>query len=1053
MPLDFTRRSRYREDFGNQTLASRRRLKSFFAMTFDRLTVLLPCHSLEDLSLERSAEESEELLSAWSALYHPALLLHARALPHWVQADSPPDDPAASLTVLPRPAESQLPAGWLDQALAAGAAVVRNQTGREAMVADALARLPGEPPRFDAELVGDFLALGFCHFQVELLTRRLRYMSNLDESRFQERTLAAAQEAADGREEAAREQLHSAFDLLTEAREYFYPVETYLLDLTLVAPTTIGPSLRAELARGGPLNLLLSGETVQRMAQREPQTLAALREGLEKEQVTIIGGEYDERELPLLTHEAILDHLGRGLDVYQEHLGRRPEVFGRRRFGLTPLLPGVLRRLGFLGCLHFTLDDGRFPTGNQSRIHWEGPDGEAIEALARLPLDASKVENFLQLPEKLGRAMDVDHSASAVFAHWPGQASPWYRDLQRMARYAPALGRFASAADCLRRTEYAGQPTRYKADQYRSAYLRQAVEAGQADPISRWTRYYHRLARVETANRLQFLADAVGNRADPSPPLPPGEGRGDGIGDERTNLDAKRPAWPPGLTDLLPLAQAAAPALAQAAAPACEALPAGIDESLAAATQEALARFSQSLARQDQASGYTLANPNTSPRRVVLDAADLAGLPAVGGAVLAAQEAAGRKQVLVEVPPLGFAWIAAASPAVPATRATKKTSFWSRPKKDEDPRLVTGNVLRNEFLEMAVDPVTGGIKAIRAAGHRENRLGQQIALRTAPAKAGGGTAKKGHETEYTVMAADKISVIWPGPLAGKVASRGRLMDREGRIVARFVETVTLRRGSRLIEVEIELQTDHQPGPDPWESYFAARFAWGDDTAELVRGVGFTEEVTESTFLEAPQFVDLRQNNAHTTIFTAGLPYHRRFGPHKLDTLLLVRGETSRKFRLGIGLDLPHPAPVAMEFLTPDLIRPQSPPPSSPFGWLFHLDAKNVIATHWEMLVGPACRAGPGSECGDSVPPSPARQAGPTPQAGPTAQAGPAGFRVRLLETEGRGCRVGLRSFRAPAAARLLDASGAATATLEVVGDRITAEIPAYGWIEIEAEYA
>ncbi len=486
-------------------------------MTFDRLTVLLPCHSLEDLSLERSAEESEELLSAWSALYHPALLLHAAALPHWVQADTPPEDPAACLTILPRPAEALLPAGWLDQALAGGAAVVRNQADREAMVADALARLPGESPRFDPGLVGDFLALGFCHFQVELLTRRLRYMSNLDESRFQERTLAAAQEAADGRDETAREQLHSAFDLLTEAREYFYPVETYLLDLTLVAPTTIGPSLRAELARGGPLNLLLSGETVQRMAEREPETLAVLRDGLEKEQVTIIGGEYDERELPLMTHEAILAHLRRGLEVYQKHLGRRPEIFGRRRFGLTPLLPGVLRRLGFLGCLHFTLDDGRFPTGNQSRIRWEGLDGEAIEALARLPLDASKAENFLQLPEKLGRAMDVDHAASAVLAHWPGQASPWYRDLQRMAQYSPALGRFASAADCLRRTEYVGQSTRYKADQYRSAYLRQAVQASQADPISRWTRYYARLALAETAERLQFLADAVRSRKLPSP--------------------------------------------------------------------------------------------------------------------------------------------------------------------------------------------------------------------------------------------------------------------------------------------------------------------------------------------------------------------------------------------------------------------------------------------------------------------------------------------------------------------------------------------------------
>jgi alpha-mannosidase len=577
----------------------------------------------------------------------------------------------------------------------------------------------------------------------------------------------------------------------------------------------------------------------------------------------------------------------------------------------------------------------------------------------------------------------------------------------------------------LRRTEFVGQATQYKADQYRSAYLRQAVEAGQADPISRWTRYYDRQARVETASRLQFLADTVSNRTSVSPPLPPGEGRGEGIDAGRTMLDATHPAWPPGLTELTPsppavsppLAPVVAPPLAPAATPGEDA--ATVDKALAAATQEAMKRLSDALARPGQTRGYTLANPNTTGRRVVLETTDLAGLPAVGGAVLAAQG----KQVLVEIPPLGFAWIATTSSTVPAAPAAKKASFWSRAKKDEDPPLVMGNVLRNEYLEMAIDPVTGGIKAIRAAGRRANRLGQQIALRTPAAQAGDRAVDKGHESHYTLMAADKISVICPGPLAGKVASRGRLMDRAGQIVARFVETVTLRRGSRLIEVEIELTVNRQPGPDPWESYYAARFAWGDDQAELVRGVGFSGEVTESTVLEAPQFVDLRLNDEHTTIFTAGLPYHRRLGPHKLDTLLLVAGETSRKFRFGIGLDLPHPAPMAMEFLTPDLVLAQSPSPSSPFGWLFHLDAKNVVATHWETKTDGA------------------------------GQAGPAGFRVRLLETEGRGCRIGLRSFRTLAAARRLDPSGSEPVTLEVSGDRVTAEMPAYGWIEIEAEYA
>jgi phage major head subunit gpT-like protein len=40
-----------------------------------------------------------------------------------------------------------------------------------------------------------------------------------------------------------------------------------------------------------------------------------------------------------------------------------------------------------------------------------------------------------------------------------------------------------------------------------------------------------------------------------------------------------------------------------------------------------------------------------------------------------------------------------------------------------------------------------------------------------------------------------------------------------------------------------------------------------------------------------------------------------------------------------------------------------------------------------------------------------------------------------------------------AAARLLDPSGSQPATLEIVGDRVTADMPAYGWIEVEAEYA
>ena len=176
-------------------------------------------------------------------------------------------------------------------------------------------------PAVDPDLAADFLALGYCHLQVELLTRKLRYMSNLDEAALQTAALAAADEALHGDAAAARRHLQSAFDRLHEAREYFYPVEARLLDLTLVAPTTLGASLRAELAGALPRNLLVSGEVIEEMARREPETLDALKQALAAGTAALIGGEYAEVPLPLLGPEAIRLDLRRGLAAYAEHLG------------------------------------------------------------------------------------------------------------------------------------------------------------------------------------------------------------------------------------------------------------------------------------------------------------------------------------------------------------------------------------------------------------------------------------------------------------------------------------------------------------------------------------------------------------------------------------------------------------------------------------------------------------------------------------------------------------------------------------------------------------
>ena len=955
-------------------------------MSLHDLIVLLPCHSLEDLSLNRGPDEAEELLSAWSALFHPALLAEAGSVPRWDRADNPPNEPANTLIILPPSCEALVPADWLDRAGAAGARLIRNLRHRDEMVTAALAHLEADPAAVDPALTADFLTLGFCHLQVELLTRQLRYMSNLDEVQFQAKTLAAVEGAVKGEAESARDNLRSAFDLLTEAREYFYPVETHLVDLTLVASTTLGEPLRQELAAGRPTNLLLSGRLVQQMALQEPRTLAAVKEALEKGTVNLIGGEFDEDELPLLSVEVILDQLQRGATSYDRYLDRRPVIFGRRRFGLSPTLPQIVRKLGYTGALHFTLDDGRFPTGNQSRIRWVGIDSTAIEALTRLPLSVAQPSSFLALPETLGDAMDLDHAATAVFAHWPGQSSPWYRDLGRMAEYSPVLGRFISITDYFRDTEYTGQSTRHKPDQYRSPYLRQSVAAGEADPVSRWVRYHRRRAAAEAVQTLNVLADFAA-----------GSGKEKSAGkDLLRDVEDSRSAEPGGFGEL--------------------------DDRLARRLREATGRLSGALPREKAASqkGRLLANASSFSRRVFLDVSELARPPDSAGAIWTAAESGGLKQAVVDVPPMGFAWVGAGSggprppQGPPARRKQKRT---------DEPPMAEENSLRNEFFEVTLNPVTGAVQSLRDYRMRRNRLAQQIAFRLPRSgrRMHQGLSGDDPEQNYSVMAADELSVTSAGPLVGELTARGRLMAREGRRLAGFAQRLRARRGSRVLELEIELDIDQQPGKNPWDSYYAVRFAWGDTTADVFRSVSLASVPTDAAQVEAPHYVDVVGEQTRTTILTGGLPYHRRFGLRKLDTLLLVRGETARSFRLGVGIDLTHPAPAALDFVAPQAVLTEtSPPPIGSSGWLFHLNSRNVVATHWESVIS-----------GGRV----------------------VGFRVRLLETAGRRCRTEVRSFRPVKSAKKTDFTNKQPTELSAQGDRVTMDLGAHEWVQVEAEFA
>src|SRR4051794_11383581 len=206
-------------------------------MKYQELIILLPCHSLEDFPTYHEGDDAQSLLASWSALWHPELLAAAGQAPSWRRVDEPPSEVRERLIVVPSVCVQRLPTGFAQRVNDEGGVLIRKTTSREEIVAAALAPLADSrnategvlDSAIQSDLAADFLALGYCYLQIELLTRQMRYASNLDESYFKGTALAAAVAAVEGNSELAREKLAACFSLLAEERDHYYPVDAFIL--------------------------------------------------------------------------------------------------------------------------------------------------------------------------------------------------------------------------------------------------------------------------------------------------------------------------------------------------------------------------------------------------------------------------------------------------------------------------------------------------------------------------------------------------------------------------------------------------------------------------------------------------------------------------------------------------------------------------------------------------------------------------------------------------------------------------------------------------------
>jgi len=497
-------------------------------MSHERITVLLPCHSLEDFPVWSRGEEAEDLLAAWTASWHPLLVASMGRMPSWRGIDRPAEGLLSSVAIVPAAFDHRFDVTShevdpQDQATVTTTAV-RHLSDVSAIVAEAAKLLDVSPQldTVDPELIEEFYALGLAWLLAELLSRRMRSQSMPETDVFASDLVAAAKAAVANEQTKANELLDACHRHLETARSHYYPVDVWLLDLLLIAPSTMDERLDHELASQSPSGLIASGELIDQLTVTRPDRANALKEAVAAGRLEAVGGLWDDTPVASQSPETILESFRRGRDAWRRAIGHSPTIFGRRGGGGSALLPQLLSSLGYDGAIWNLFDGSPLPDPGASRIRWTGTGSGAIEAIAKAPLDARDAATILGLPEKLGNAMDHEHAVVLSFARYPGTTSPWYERLRRITLRGRVLGSFALPSKLLSETSSASITVDYGPDSFRPP-LPEATASG--DEALTTPRTAARREAVSLATARERFDEAIsgttsGQQATPTATLP-----------------------------------------------------------------------------------------------------------------------------------------------------------------------------------------------------------------------------------------------------------------------------------------------------------------------------------------------------------------------------------------------------------------------------------------------------------------------------------------------------------------------------------------------------
>lgn len=869
---------------------------------FDESSVLIPSATLEDFPVGGSDSDARSLLAGWTVLWHPVLLAQTQQVPTWYRADAPPNPDGPRVIVVPEPSQETLPSDFRRRCEANPQCLWVTGADRAEMMASLGLEIDdpkcGPLKYSDRELgIQDFFAAGYLSLQIQIMTRRLRYTSNLDELYLQGRIVAAAQAFLDRDAQAAAEGLHDVFDCLSEERDHYFSSDPHLIDLNLLTPSVLDKALETgwderlgnRLAEDdesnsilrAPSNVLIDGEVAAHLNGSDNEKHIAFCKRVSGGEIGWAGGgpPNESNKMPLdgLTMSQAVSAFAEGTQLAESAIGVRPSVYGRLS-GLTPsdLIP-TLASLGYRGVmpLDFVAGTG---FGDESKVLLSSGSTE-IEALTAKPIDASSDRSFLSLGAQLGEAIDTGEIATALLTHWPDQVCDSFLDLCRAATWCVALGKFWSIEKYFRDGErpYHSGSVDALSKQSVDSLLATLGEPERALSLMA-SDFCQEIARETSANVV-----AIASIASPALLENGSMGHEEGISED----------------------EAVASALGGQLA----------GQGTAANVKRIVSMNSQCVASRQQA---TLAG----------------GAPEDESYIYAATKSGGGNcAVTFDVPAMGFTQVA-------ATTSVKGAGLWKK--------LWGGNkgiaedaVLKNQFMAVSISEDAGGISGVYSAS-RGNRLSMRfVAIDQSTSESGTGE-----------MVCTGLKILRSDPSVGIMETRGEIRNDAGRKMAIFRLAYRLERGSRRLAISgcitPEKTEAEDSGKSLWKNCFAIRTAVASEAPTIRALVRDKIHRCTSRRVIAPLGLLIDEVERQTVLTGHGLPLHRIVSDRFVDTPLGKVGQSEEiEFEFSYVLDSPHPVATARGCLVPSrtlALDASGGKLQTSQAWLVHVSAKETLVT-------------------------------------------------------------------------------------------------------------